>query len=834
MIPKPLLNIIREKQCIPIIGAGFSLNAKLDDHTMPTWNELTEKLADKLQIVENDPLLVSQKFQDEFDRPTLIQTIEDLLYKDRVKPDHVHNQFIKIPYFDIICTTNYDNLLEDACKNEEKPVKVIVEKQQISMYGSSQDLKILKIHGDLDHTHELVITKNDYSDYSEKKKEFEIYLSVLLMTKTPLFIGFSLQDPNFLQIKKRVDSLMGETGRKGYVILFDPNDEMIESYENMKLKTIPIITNNKTKSECLLELFNNISESSIIKNDTDMLISCNKSVLFKNQTLQIRTNVGKSHKQLISIYVKNENDEVIYQTDTNNSKIIQEGLLEKEVVLNEEKWKAGQNYVVFAEINGQKISDSFKLSKSLEIIAQTDKTVYIYGSDIILTGIVPQAAIGSSIDYKIFNESQNIIASGIIPIETEKTGIFQTLIGIEGESWKHRGEKFNIIIEYQGKSASVSIFTSNFGASIELDQKVYSWTDKVYLTVVAPDYNRDSDKIDIIGDKEDGLITIKTSLGKITKYKLVETGRDTGIFTGEVTLSGFIGKQIENRSFRRYPFGITRYYGSNNALIACLDEDIISVIFESPNQDPVVCSADIRWNIGEIQWVKANYHIGDHAIIRVIDPDMNLSPEEIDVFDIHIQSDSDKKGIKILVYETGTASGIFEGTICFNKNLSSKDGLLKVKEWDNIYAEYDDATLPNPYTTKDQLKISAITKIIPPDKKLLSPLERFTINKIWIPENKLNKTFKRKEIRLQLSNNQNNIQPYAVILQIQDSNGVIIGQPKVKTGKLSIQSQEVGFIIPFTNEDYNVTIFVWESMEESIPLCPPQTLYFSESTNFQA
>ena len=120
-----------------------------------------------------------------------------------------------------------------------------------------------------------------------------------------------------------------------------------------------------------------------------------------------------------------------------------------------------------------------------------------------------------------------------------------------------------------------------------------------------------------------------------------------------------------------------------------------------------------RWNIGEIQWMKANYHIGDYAIVRVIDPDMNLSPEEIDVFDIRIQSDSDKNGIKIPVYETGKASGIFEGTIYFSKDLSSKEGLLKVKEWDNVYAEYDDATLPNPYTTKDQLKISAITKIIP-------------------------------------------------------------------------------------------------------------------------
>jgi len=34
----------------------------------------------------------------------------------------------------------------------------------------------------------------------------------------------------------------------------------------------------------------------------------------------------------------------------------------------------------------------------------------------------------------------------------------------------------------------LTIYTSNFGATVELDQKVYTWTDRVYTTVVAPDH----------------------------------------------------------------------------------------------------------------------------------------------------------------------------------------------------------------------------------------------------------------------------------------------------------------------------------------------------------
>ena len=208
---------------------------------------------------------------------------------------------------------------------------------------------------------------------------------------------------------------------------------------------------------------------------------------------------------------------------------------------------------------------------------------------------------------------------------------------------------------------------------------------------------------------------------------------------------------------------------------------------------------------------------------------MNLSPDEIDSFDIHVSSDLDKKGIWIPVYETSTASGIFEGIVCFNKDNSSSQGLLKVKDWDNVYAKYIDVTMPNPYSAKDQREIYSTAKIIPRNEKALSPLERVAITKIWLHENKIKSMLKKKEIRLELSNNQNNIQPYAVMLQVQDLEGITIKKLLVKTGKLSSQNQELRFTVPFGNEGHTATIFVWESAEEPIPLCKPHTLDLSKN-----
>ena len=85
----------------------------------------------------------------------------------------------------------------------------------------------------------------------------------------------------------------------------------------------------------------------------------------------------------------------------------------------------------------------------------------------------------------------------------------------------------------------LTIYTSNFGATIEMDQKVYTWTDKIYVTIVAPDHNFDSGLVDKIGDTDDDPLIVQTRSQKLTSYTLAETGTDTGIFSGEVILKGF-------------------------------------------------------------------------------------------------------------------------------------------------------------------------------------------------------------------------------------------------------------------------------------------------------
>ena len=65
---------------------------------------------------------------------------------------------------------------------------------------------------------------------------------------------------------------------------------------------------------------------------------------------------------------------------------------------------------------------------------------------------------------------------------------------------------------------------SDFGATVHFDKKVYTWTDKVHITVTSPFHNFDSDAVEEIGATQPYAIRMHTSNSDMDSYKLVETG----------------------------------------------------------------------------------------------------------------------------------------------------------------------------------------------------------------------------------------------------------------------------------------------------------------------
>ena len=501
-------------------------------------------------------------------------------------------------------------------------------------------------------------------------------------------------------------------------------------------------------------------------------------------------------------------------------------------------------------------------------VLQSDKSVYLIGSDMILTLIEQDFNLNSdssesyTLDLVEWSSSAADTTLGSLGIsgantafdpepsdfrETgSNTGIFQVIInipstlsgnlldrgeeiGLEFTDWGPAGSNY---VGQESEDIGLTIFTSNFGATIELDQKVYTWTDKVYITVVAPDHNFDGDLVDEIGNTSSDPVKISTRGYSLTTYKLVETGPDTGIFTGEVILTGFIHDANGDGTSER-PGAATSSAGSGptNGTLETDNDDGLTVSFEYTSDQTIVNSALIRWNIGEVQWLESSYPASGTGIVRVIDADMNLNPENIDNFKIDAWSDSDAGGISVTVTETNEATGIFEGTVFFTVSNDSSGHRLRVGEGDTVTAEYEDNTLPDPYTTADELDIGATTLI----GTIVSPLERAPAANLRTVDafgNSLDAVSVDQQVQISadLANGQDREQAFAYLVQIQDGNGVTVSLAWI-TGQLSSgQSFSPALSwIPTEAGTYTATAFVWESIDNPTALSPPVSTTISVS-----
>ena len=496
-------------------------------------------------------------------------------------------------------------------------------------------------------------------------------------------------------------------------------------------------------------------------------------------------------------------------------------------------------------------------------VLQSDKSVYIIGSDMILTLIEPDLDLDNDqaetydLDLIEWDSDAATVTMGDAdgegasfdpePLDFretgDSTGIFQIVIevpeALDGDPLE-RGEE--ILLEYtdwgpsgsdyvgdEDEDVNLTVFTSNFGATVDLDQKVYSWTDKVYITIVAPDHNFDSDLVDEIGESERDPVKVSTRGNNLDGYRLVETGTDTGIFTGEVILTGFDHDADGVTGFDTNPR--TEGLGPTNGFLQADDDDGLTVSFEFSEDETVVGSALIRWNIGEVQWLEASYPATGTGVVRVIDPDVNLDPEAVDNFDVDAWSDSDSGGIDLTVTETNEATGIFEGTVFFTLDDDSEGHRLRVAEGDTVTVEYEDNTLPDPYSTADELEITATTLI----GTVVPPLERAVVSNLRPVdsfENSLDAISVDQQVQVtaDLASGQDKDQEFAYLVQIQDGNGVTVSLSWIAGSLAGGQSFSPSVSWTPTNAgDYKVTAFAWESLSNPTALSPPVSIEISVS-----
>jgi len=357
-------------------------------------------------------------------------------------------------------------------------------------------------------------------------------------------------------------------------------------------------------------------------------------------------------------------------------------------------------------------------------------------------------------------------------------------------------------------------------APIYTDKPEYSWTDKIIISINAPSWNSNSNQIDSIGESTSHPIKISSGENFLKPYRLTETSSGSGIFSGEIILTGFLHDVDGDGIFDTNPK--TSGSGPTNGFLEVENDDSITVSFEFADGIVLTESIPITWNMGVIQFSKDIFLTSDSVEIRVIDQDMNLNPEAIDTITIDVFSDSDNGGIQVVATETSERSGDFLANISLSTNTSSGNRLYAVPG-DSIFAKYDDHTLPKPFSKSDEMSIETSATV----NYSVSSINRIHVLPISFSDsfgNTLDSLISEMQIQIvgKIENQLNYDQEFIYFFQIKNSDNSVISlswiQGKLSPNQILDISQSW---IPEKSENYVLETYVWNSLNDSIPLSPP-------------
>ena len=136
-------------------------------------------------------------------------------------------------------TTNYDSLLEDGLKENNRKADVKVTQASLAENIYDRDAIVYKMHGDAKYPDSAVLTKDDYESYINSRPLFRTALQGDLISKTFLFVGFSFEDPNLDYVLSQIRLLLGESSREHYCFfekVTQYDGEASEDYTYRKVK----------------------------------------------------------------------------------------------------------------------------------------------------------------------------------------------------------------------------------------------------------------------------------------------------------------------------------------------------------------------------------------------------------------------------------------------------------------------------------------------------------------------------------------------------------------------------------------------------------------------
>ena len=225
---------LAEENVAIFAGAGMSAGAGFVN-----WAELLRPIAEELGLDvdrESDLVALAQFHCNDNanNRSQLNQRLIEEFSQETTETEN-HKILCRLP-IRTYWTTNYDKIIESALDKSGKIADVKYTKEHLSITKPRRDAIVYKMHGDVDHSNQAVLTKDDYERYHVKMDQYLANLKGDLISKTFVFIGFSFTDPNLDYILSRVRVAYEKNQRRHYCFIKSVEEEQDEEVADFEYR----------------------------------------------------------------------------------------------------------------------------------------------------------------------------------------------------------------------------------------------------------------------------------------------------------------------------------------------------------------------------------------------------------------------------------------------------------------------------------------------------------------------------------------------------------------------------------------------------------------------
>ena len=231
-----------------MVGAGFSRFADLasgNGRIPPLWSTFQAEMAEQLYPGDNrdfDALKLAEEYRAALGQHALDALIRKMVPDEQWNPGDLHKKLLSLPWADVL-TTNWDTLLErTALPDPDSHYEVVRTPSDI---GRTRPPRIVKLHGSLPSHTPFIFTEEDFRTYPRKFSPFVNLAQQVLLENELCLIGFSGDDPNFLQWSGWVRDQLGTSARPirlvGVLKLSSSRRKVLEQHNITPIDLSPMV-----------------------------------------------------------------------------------------------------------------------------------------------------------------------------------------------------------------------------------------------------------------------------------------------------------------------------------------------------------------------------------------------------------------------------------------------------------------------------------------------------------------------------------------------------------------------------------------------------------------